>query len=236
MRAWKYLRIIAAVAVVGGLVMVALWPQRIEVEVAPVVHGPMEVTIDDEGETRVRERFTVSAPVSGRLLRIDLEPGDTAVAGKTVLARIAAAPSPLLDPRTQSESAATAAAAMAAEEQAAAERTRAAASLDHARQSLDRTRQLARSGAVSLADLDAAEAAAREAEGAFSAAVAAVLRASREVEVARARLRTPAPTSRPVEVVAPVSGVVLTRRRESEGVVAAGEPLMDLGDPADIEV
>ena len=236
MRAWKYLRIAVLVLVVGGLVTAALWPKRVEVEAAPVVRGPMEVTIDEEGQTRVRERFTVSAPVGGRLLRIDLEPGDTVVGGKTVVARLAPATSPLLDARTQSESAATADAAAAAAAQAVAERARASAQLDHARQSLDRARQLARGGAVSRADLDAAEMAAREAESAFAAATAAVERANHEVEVARARLRAPSRAGHTVDVVAPVSGVVLTRRRESESVVAAGEPLMDLGDPEDVEV
>jgi HlyD family secretion protein len=166
MRAWKYLRIAALVLVVGGLVTAALWPQRIEVEVAQVDRGPMEVTIDEEGETRVRERFTVSAPVAGRLLRIDLEPGDTVVAGKTVVARLAPATSPLLDARTQGESAAAVEAATAAADQALAERARAGAQLDHARQSLNRARQLASGGAVARADLDAAEMAAREAESA----------------------------------------------------------------------
>jgi len=236
MRAWKSVRIAALIVVVGGLVTAAMWPQRIEVEAAPVVRGPMDVTIDEEGETRVRERFTVSAPVGGRLLRIDLEPGDTVVGGKTVVARLAPATSPLLDARAQSESAATVDAAAAAAEQARAERDRARAQLDHARQSLARTRQLASSGAVSRADLDTAEMVASEAESAFAAAGAALERSKREVEVARARLRTPSRAGRPVDVVAPVSGVVLTRRRESESVVAAGEPLMDLGDPEDVEV
>lgn len=236
MRAWKYVRIGAPALVVGGLVAAALWPKRLEVDVSPVVQGTMEVTIDEEGETRVRERFIVSAPVAGRLLRIDLEPGDPVVAGKTVVARLAPAASPLLDARTASESIAAVAAATAAAEQAAAERTRAGTVLEHARQALDRTRQLARGGAISQADLDTAEATARQAGSAASAATAAVERAQREVEMARARVRPPSSAGRPVDVVAPVSGVVLARRRESESVVGAGEPLLDLGDPTDIEV
>ena len=236
MRAWKFLRIAAFVLVVGGLVTAALWPEQLDVDVASVVQRPMEVTIDEEGETRVRERFTVSAPVGGRLLRIGLAPGDAVIAGKTVVARLSPATSPLLDARTASESAAAVAVATAAVQQAAAERTRAGAIVDHARQSLDRTRQLAGEGAVSRADLDAAETAVRQAESASTAATAAQQRAEREVEMARARVRTPGAAGRPVDVVAPVSGVVLTRRRESESIVAAGEPLMDLGDPADIEV
>jgi HlyD family secretion protein len=236
MRAWKYVRIAGIVVVVGGLVVASLWPERIEVEVAQVAHGPMDVTIDEEGETRVRERFTVSAPVSGRLLRIDLEPGDAVAAGKTVVARLAPAFSPLLDERTRSESLAAVAAANAATRQAAAERTRVAAMFEHARVSLDRARQLARGGAISRADLDAAEASARQGESALSAAASAVQRAERDEEMTRARLKTPAGAGRPIDVLAPVSGVVLGRRRESESVVAAGEPLMDLGNPADTEV
>ncbi len=236
MRAWKYVRIAALVLVGSGLVTLALWPKRIEVDASPVVEGPMEVTIDEEGETRVRERFVVSAPVGGRLLRIDLEPGDPVVGGTTVVARLAPAASPLLDARTASESVAALAAARAAADQMVAELMRARTALDHARQSLERTRQLARSGAISQADLDAAETTARQADAAVTAATAAVQRAQREVEVARARVRAPVATGRPVDVVAPVSGVVLARRRESESVVAAGEPLLDLGDPADIDV
>jgi HlyD family secretion protein len=236
MRAWKYLRIAVVVVVVGGLVTAALWPQRIEVEAASVVRGPMEATIDEEGETRVRERFTVSAPVAGRLLRIDLDPGDAVVAGKTVVARLVPAASPLLDARAQSESARAVEAAAAGVAQADAERARTSVLLDQERQSLMRSQQLASAGAASRADLDAAEAAVRQAESALAAATAAVERAQREADVARARLSTSSRIGRTVDVVAPVHGVVLTRRRESESVVAAGEPLMDLGDPADIEV
>lgn len=236
MRAWKYVRLAAMAIVLGGLVAAALWPERIEVETATIVRGPMEVTIDEEGETRVRERFTVSAPVGGRLLRIELDPGDTVVAGRTVVAQLAPAVSPLLDERTRREAAAVVDAAVAAAEQASAERQRAAALRDHSGQALERARQLAGSGAVSRADLDAAEAAAREADGAYAAATAARDRAVREVDVARARLTETRGGRGRVDVVAPVSGVVLVRRRESESVVAAGEPLLDVGDPANVEV
>jgi HlyD family secretion protein len=236
MRVWKQLQMAGGALIVGGLVAAAFWPERIEVDAAPVVRGAMQVTIDEEGETRVKERFTVAAPVGGRLLRIDLEPGDAVVGGKTVVARLAAAPSPLLDPRARNELAAAADAAAAAMQQSAADRTRAQTRLDHARQSLERTRQLARGGAVSRADLDAAEAAAREAGSVLDAAGAAVARAEREVVMARARLQQPAGSGRMIDVVAPVSGVILARRRQSESVVLAGEPLMDVGDPSQIEV
>ena len=97
-----------------------------------VERGPMQVTIDEEGETRVRERFVVSAPVTGRLQRIELEPGDPVVRGKTVVARLTPAQSPLIDPRTRAELSAAVEAARAAVGQAQAERERAAAALARA--------------------------------------------------------------------------------------------------------
>ncbi len=103
MRLLKNPRLIASVLVVAGILAVALWPKAVEVDVVRVERGPMRVTIDEEGETRVRERFVVSAPVSGRLQRIELEPGDAVVRGKTVVARLIPAAPPLLDPRASAE-------------------------------------------------------------------------------------------------------------------------------------
>ena len=103
MRFLKNKRLIASVLVVAAIVAVALWPQSMEVTVVRAERGPMQVTVDEDGETRVRDRFLVTAPVSGRVQRIEIEPGDTVVRGKTVLARITPAESPLLDPRTRGE-------------------------------------------------------------------------------------------------------------------------------------
>ena len=129
--------------IVVAILAVALWPSATDVDVATVVRGPMQVTIDEEGETRVRERFVVSAPVMGRVERIELEPGDRVVRGKTVVARLTAAAAPLIDPRTQSELSAAVAAAGAAVGQAQAERARAATALTRARSSLRRLETLA---------------------------------------------------------------------------------------------
>jgi HlyD family secretion protein len=196
----------------------------------------MEVTIDEEGETRVCDRYVVSAPVAGRLLRIDLEPGDRVVGGRTVVARLVPATPPLLDPRTRAESTAAVEAAKAVVRQAQAGRDRAAASLTHARRTLERQEMLAASGAVSSADLDLAQSAVADAEAAQHAADAAVERAERELTLARARLVTPSDDARPVEIVAPADGQVLVRRRQSEAVVAAGEPLVEIGNPERVEV
>jgi len=77
-------RVLLSVLVVGGLVAVAMWPKTIQVDVTAVARGPLVVTVDEEGETRVRNRFVVSAPLAGRVLRIELEPGDTVKRGSVV--------------------------------------------------------------------------------------------------------------------------------------------------------
>jgi len=236
MHVWRYLKIAGLVLVIAGLIVAALWPDVVDVEVVVVSRGRMDVTIDEEGETRVRERFVVSAPVAGQLLRIDLEPGDTVTGGRTVVARLRPAAPPLLDPRTRAESSAAVDAAQAAVQQAQAERERAAAGLDHARRSLDREETLAADGAVSRADLDRVRSAFKDAEAAHHAAAAVVHRAEREVILARTRLGTPSGAGRPVEIVSPVDGQILSRRRQSEAVVTAGEPLVEIGDPTQVEV
>ena len=90
-------------AIVTVILAVALWPGAVDIDVATVERGPMQVTIDEEGETRVRERFVVSAPVMGRVERIELEPGDRVIRGKTVVARLTPAAAPLINPRSQAE-------------------------------------------------------------------------------------------------------------------------------------
>ena len=98
MRFLKNKKLIGSVLVVAAIVAVAMWPQSMEVSIVRAERGAMQVTVDEDGETRVRDRFLVTAPVSGRVHRIEIEPGDKVVRGKTVLARITPAESPLLDP------------------------------------------------------------------------------------------------------------------------------------------
>ena len=236
MPAWKHTRAVAVVLVVAAIAAVAIWPEATEVDVARVERGPMRVTIDEEGETRVVERFVVSAPVAGRLQRIALEPGDRVVRDQTVVARRVPLPAPLIDPRTRTELAAAVAAASAAVEQARAERTRAAAVLERAQSSFKREQRLAEAGAIPLESLETAETSLKTAEAAFRAAEFAVARAEQEARLARARLQTPPADGRVVEIVAPVDGVVLKRLRQSESVVPSGEPLLEIGDPQHLEV
>ena len=233
----RYLRVIVVVLIVAAIAAVALWPESMEVDVVQAARGPMRVTIDEEGETRVRQRFVVSAPVSGRLQRIELEPGDRVVRGKTVVARLTPAASPLIDTRSRAELTAAVEAARAAIGQARAERDRAAAALARARSTLARQQELAKAGAIARDQLEAAETSVRTAEEAHRAAEFTITRAEYELQLARARLEGPAGAGgRTVDVVAPIDGTVLRRIRESESVVPVGEPLIEIGDPAQIEI
>jgi HlyD family secretion protein len=236
MRLFRNKKLIAAVLVVAGIVGVALWPQSMEVSVVRAERGPMQVTVDEDGETRVRDRFLVTAPVSGRVQRIEIEPGDTVIRGKTVLARITPGESPLLDPRTRSELQAAVEAATAAVGQARAERQRAATALERARTTLRRQQELMKAGAIAADDLDAAETALATSEDALRAAEFTERRAESELRLARARLSAPGASGRSVDVLSPIDGTVLKRTRQSEGIVPVGEPLLEIGEPGRMEI
>jgi HlyD family secretion protein len=229
-------RLIIGVAVVAVIVAVAMWPRPIEVDVATVTRGPMQVTIDEEGETRVRERFVVSAPVTGRLERIELENGDQVVGGKSVVARLMPAQAPLIDPRTQAELRAAVDAAQAVVGQAQSERARAVTVRTRSQSTVRRLEMLLKSGAISGDELEAAQATLKSGEDAVRAAEYTVARAEHELQIARARLRPSSTGGSTVNVIAPVSGVVLKRLHESASVVPVGEPLLEIGDPASLEI
>ena len=230
-------RVLLSTAVVGGLVLVALWPTAVAVELASVTRGPLVVTIDEEGRTRVRERFVVGAPVAGRVLRIELEPGDRVAAGD-VVARLRPEAPPLLDARTRAEAVAAVQSAEASWGRARAEEQRARTALIQAQRELARIRTLTAAGATAAQDLEARETNAALAAEAVDVAVFAVRTASAEVERARARAAAPAAQRGEgiVAVTAPSAGVVLKRLRESESIVPAGEPLIEIGDPRQIEI
>jgi len=233
----KNRKLLAGVGFVALLLLAALWPEAAPVDLAPVERGPLLVTVDDEGETRVRDRYVVSAPVAGRLLRIELEPGDPVEEG-AVVAALSPAPPALLDARSRAEAAAAVEAARSGLGRARAERERALAMSDRARSDLERHRALAGSGIVSREVLEARETEARAAGEALRAAQFAVGTAGQELERARAVLLQFAVggPGRAIELRSPVHGVVLKRLRESEAVVPAGEPLLELGDPRRIEI
>jgi HlyD family secretion protein len=236
MRLLKSPRLLLTIAVVAAIAAAAFWPEKVTVDVVTAAEGPMQVTIDEEGETRVRERFVISAPVAGRITRIEIEPGDAVRRGVTELVRMTPQEAPLLDPRTRTELSAALDAARAGVGQSQAERGRARASLARARSALTRQRSLAEAGLIARDELEAAETAVATGEEAARAAEFAANRAEYELQLARARLQTPGGGGVSIQITAPIDGVVLKRLRESAAVVAAGEPLLEIGDPNQLEI
>jgi HlyD family secretion protein len=221
----------------GALVAVALWPTAITVDVTTVTRGPLTVTLDEDGDTRVHHRFVVSAPLAGRVERIDLDPGD-AVAQGAPIARLHAEPAQFLDARSRAEAAAAVEAARGLVGRARAEEQRARAALALAAADLAREEALDASGLTTRQNLDARRSASATAREALNAAGFAVAAATADLERARARLLPAALDGggRTLTVTAPVDGVVLRRFLDSESVVAAGAKLVELGDPSHVEV
>ncbi len=232
----------AAMVVVVAAVALGTRPQPVPAELAEVARGPLEVTVDDEGETRVRDRFVISAPLAGRVLRIELEPGDAVSAGETVLAVFLPSAPVLLDARSRAEAEAAVQTATAALGQAEAHHERAAAELAYSRSEAARYLRLSQEGIVSVETMEAAQLDLDTRREAVEAADYAARTARGELQAARARLLQFSDESAEemngtaIRIVSPVSGVVLRRVRESESVVSAGEALLEVGDPARIEV
>jgi len=227
-----------SIAIVA-LIALALAPRPVPVDLGAAARGALEVTLDHEGRTRVRERYEISAPVPGRVLRIRLEPGDPVVANETVLAIFEPIDPSLLDTRSRIEAEALVQGAEAVLARARADRERARAELEYADSELDRARRLAEQGIVSEERLDAAAVEARARREALDAAGSATRAASYDLEAARARLLEPgegAAGGGSIHLRSPIDGVVLRRLRQSEAVVQAGEPLLEVADPADLEV
>lgn len=238
---WKALRrprVIVGLLVVAALVLVAAWPATVQVSTTRAVRGPLTVTIDETGRTRVRDRFVVTTPVAGELMRIALQPGDRVERGKTVLASIRPAPPVPIDARTRAELEAALRAADAALGRVTAEARRARTAFDIAAQQLQRTEALAGAGAVSRETFEVQQAEVNALEDAVRAADFAVAQTRQDAESVRARLgvSTAQTAARTVTVSAPVDGVVLVRHGESQRVVAPGEPLLEIGDPEAIEI
>jgi HlyD family secretion protein len=230
---------IAAIAAAGAYF--AFRPQAVPADIATVTSGPLQVTIDEEGETRVKETYVVSAPVAGDVQRIDIDVGDPVVAGSTVVAVIEPSGPSFLDIRSRRQAEARVKAAEAATAQARAEVSRARAELRFAKSDLRRAETLAARETISArarerAELDVAK---RRAE--LATAEAALRIRLSDLEIARAALITPVEASGKrfdgvVSVRAPVTGRVLAKLHESEGVIQAGAPLIEIGDPDNLEI
>lgn len=240
-------KIITGPRVVGALVLVVLAATlffllrkpALEVEIAEVTRGPLAVTVDDLGETRVKDLYVVAAPVTGQLLRVPLKPGDPVTARSTLIARIQPAEPGPLDARTAAEAEAR---VRALEAQLAAARTRIAearAEQSLAEREFGRLAALAPRGFASQAALDRARMT-RDRSRALAAETAQSAAAARQsLEAARATLMTATMQGGgrgAVSITSPVSGHVLRVPQESERVVVAGTPLAEIGDPDQLEL
>lgn len=212
----------ATLLVLCGAIAYGLWPRPLEVDTATIDRGTVTVEASDEGRSRMHEVYVLSAPVAGLVLRVDVEPGDRVRRGD-VIARIQRAAAGFLDPRSDLQAGAGVSVAQA--------NLRAAESaLELAAREAQRLERLSVTGAVSVAELDAAKSMRVAARAARDAATA---------ELARARAGVaPAERTLPGEVTvrAPAPGVVLGVPQKSEAVVPVGAPLVVVGDPARVEV
>jgi HlyD family secretion protein len=229
--------LLLAVALVAGLVT-ALRPHPIDVDVERVVRGPLDQKVVDEGRARVRQRYTVSAPVAGTLARIELDEGDAVEPG-AILARLLPSPSPLLDPRSRQVAEQRLASSLDAHRQASATVDRAETAAQQSTRELARAEALAKTGAAPPVELEQAQADARIREDERSSAHFSEKVAAHDIEQARAALERFSPGARPSEqfdVTCPVHGRVLHVLHKSEGVVEPGAPLLEVGDPEALEL
>ncbi len=238
-RHWLYL--VGAVVLLAGVLVWAFRPQPVPVEAAEVRSGRFELAIEEDGKTRVRERYVVSAPLAGRLARITLKAGDAVKAGMPVATLWPSAPA-MIDARTFRELNERVGAAEAGWQQARANVAREEASLEKAQTDLARQQKLQGEGFVSPSALDQAQLSMRVQAKALEAARFARDGAAHDVAQARAalmRAQEGAAIKRPGSawpIVSPVDGRVLRVLQESESVVPLGAPLVEVADPHDLEV
>lgn len=225
----KRLLIALGTLLVAYVMFRVLRPAPLPVETARATRGPLQVTVDEEGTTRVRDRYVVAAPIAGRVARLLVREGDSVRAGG-VVARIFPAP---LDPRSRAQVRAQLGAAEDAQRAAAVAVAQARLVHDQAHRAWERAERMASQNSIAPAEREQAEleeaARARELESADFRAQAA----AHDVEVARAAV---AAGTEPITIRAPVRGRVLRVPEPSERVVAAGTPLLELGDPARLEI
>jgi HlyD family secretion protein len=220
----------------------AFTPKPISVDLLTLEPGELVVTIDGEGETRVRDVFTLSAPISGRAMRIEAEVGDKVVANETLLAEIEPIDSTLLDPRSEAQARADIRAAEANRIQAEATVKEARLELDFALSELKRARRLKQEAVISTSELESTERTYQTRQAELETAIAS--RQARQAELDRANAELISPTEprsssqacQCVAIRAPVDGRILKIQHKSQGVVSAGEPLLEIGDPSKLEI
>jgi len=236
-------RILAGVFVVAAATAGwwALREQPQQVDTATVVEGPMQVSIREQGITRVREVYAVSTPIAGHLARTALEEGDRVEAGKTVIAAIHPLDPPLIDRRTEAELLAARDAARSGVGIAASELRRAETALELAENELARALKLFGPGVISESALQKVTNEVAIQKAAVEASQATVGYRKAELASAEARLLQPDIAGQGdsgccVTIFAPANGTVLQVHAQSEQAVSAGAVVAEVGDTSRLEV
>jgi HlyD family secretion protein len=228
------------ILVLVGLIGYGLMPKPIEVELGKVVRGPLTVHVVEEGKTRIRNRYVVSAPIAGQMRRVKLKAGDEVIAGKTVITTIEPVMASLLDPRTRVQAEARIKTTEAARAQAAQSLEIAKTAEKFAITNWERVQKLKASGSISETDRDNAEREYEMKQREVRAGEFALKVAEFELEQAKAALlQLSVPDSEKTmeyPVLASVSGRVLKVMQESAMVVTPGTAILEVGDPSDIEI
>ena len=228
---------------IGLLLLLALigwglWPKPIVVETGVVARAPLTVRVSEEGKTRVRNRYVVASPVAGKMRRVPLKPGDAVEAGKTIITTIEPVVAPLLDPRARLQAEAVVSMHEASHKRTLESMEALRAALKLAEADRDRMRSVRKDGTISDSDRDR-----MESEASIKAAELRAMEFSLQVidyELAQARAVLERPegdlSNNLIELKSPVSGRVLNVMQESETVVTPGSQILEIGDPADIEI
>ena len=242
----KFVLFLAGAAIVAAIGY-GFVPEPKEVDLAIVEKGDIQVTVDQDGKTRILERYVVSAPLAGRLLRIDLDPGDEVTAGETLLATIEPRDPELLDARAIAQAEARVNAAEVAVDKMEPILEESQALRDFAETDLKRVRDAREQSPQAISESEV-----ESKELTFRTRMALLRAAKHNEEIARFELeqaRAALIRSRPQEsaepspgggwnflIRSPINGRVLRMLQESSAVVNAGTPLLELGDPRDLEV
>jgi HlyD family secretion protein len=236
----RKIMIISIALIVVFFLIYGFLPKTREVDIVSVVRGALHVTIEEEGRTRLKERFSVSAPTAGYMRRVNVKVGDSVRKGQ-IIAVLEPLQSQALDPRSRATAQASVISAEASLK-ATQERERVATSdADYLEQRRDRLKALLDKNSIAKDQFDQINSEARKARALQLSAVAEVNLAKSELERAKINLQNFSAIKRgdadnSIAVPSPVSGTVFRVYRESEGAVNMGEPLIDVGDSRDLEV
>ena len=236
----RKLLVIIIIAVVFLATAYGFMPKAVDVDLADVMRGPLQVTIEEEGRTRLKDRFVITAPTAGYLVRVKAKVGDAVKMGQGVIV-LEPLRSPTLDPRSRAEATATATAAQAGLNAAIERESAAAADADYMEKRLERLKSLYAKGSIAKDQYDQIEAETKKARAIQRSSKAAVDVSRSELERAKALLPNYTSVNKSINdnkvyVSTPITGNIFRIYKENEGAVNVGEPLMEIGNSKDLEI